>query len=96
MQWRHFVAFCVVLSRLVRLSHGAGPQGGTASSIMPRCESEKCYLVVTSEQTTVVERRRPRRSLSEDLCVLSDDVSDLWGARAVTAPPTRCRWWDAA
>ena len=29
-------------------------------------------------------------------CVSSDDVSDLWDARAVTASPTRCRWWDAA
>ena len=59
---RRFAAFCFVFARLVRLSHGAGPQGGTASSIMPRCESEKCYLVVTSERTTFVERRRPRRS----------------------------------
>ena len=73
-------ACCGVLwrfvARLVRLSHGAGPQSGSC--------------VVHHVEMRVGGR------FSEDVCVPSGDVSDLWDARAATAPPTRCRWRDAA
>ena len=79
---RRFAAFCFVFARLVRLSHGAGPQGGAVSSIMPRCESEVCYLVVSCERTTVVGRRRSRRSLRGGRAV---------GRRAGKGPAERAR-----